>query len=111
MDVTARIEEVIVTKGLTKSMVAKRMGKFNQAFNRLITNPKWETIELVAQAIGISTEELLFGKKTNPLEKIIKTSDRGGNSYTSEDAEKSQTVGMLVCPHCGKGIKFKVRKM
>jgi len=26
-------------------LFAERMGKFNQAFNRLITNPKWETIE------------------------------------------------------------------
>ena len=39
------------------------MGKFSQAFKSLLTNPKWETIELVANAIGISTQELLFGIK------------------------------------------------
>ena len=61
MDIKARIEEVIAQRGLTKREVSERMGKFNQAFNSLITNPKWDTIELVAEAIGITTAELLFG--------------------------------------------------
>ena len=100
MDVTARIEEVIAAKGLTKSKVAERMGKFNQAFNRLITNPKWETIELVAQSIGITTEELLFG--INEQSK--------NNSVTSSEnlTETKETIGVLVCPHCGKEIKISI---
>lgn len=63
MDIKARIEQVINEKGLTKKVVAERMGKFNQAFNSLLTNPKWETIELVAKALDISTCEMLFGIK------------------------------------------------
>lgn len=37
MDIKARIEEVIAQRGLTKREVSERMGKFNQAFNSLIT--------------------------------------------------------------------------
>ena len=62
MDVKKRIEEVITEKGLSKKGVAERMGKVKQAFNSLMTDPKWSTIEQVADAIGISVEELLFGK-------------------------------------------------
>lgn len=61
MDITARIIEVIGNHGLTKKAVAEKMGKFDQGFNSLIKNPKWSVIEEVADAIGISTQELLFG--------------------------------------------------
>lgn len=106
MDVTARIEEVIATKGLTKSKVAERMGKFNQAFNRLITNPKWETIELVAQAIGISTEELLFGDNiTRELNEVPKS-----NFWNNEQQIDVQTFGVIICPYCRKGIQLCLTK-
>lgn len=98
MDVKARIEEVISQKGLTKREVSERMGKFNQAFNSLITNPKWDTIEHVAEAIGITTEELLFDRKPNTSKEEM------DGTVLSAD---SKTIGMLVCPHCGKGISFK----
>lgn len=107
MNVTARIEEVIASKGLTKSKVAERMGKFNQAFNRLITNPKWETIELVAQAIGITTEALLYGE-TEELSSTIDTDEKVSNNNLYEKTEQSQTIGMLVCPNCGKAIRLNI---
>ena len=62
MDITARIEDMIARKGMTKKLVAQRMGRFDQGFNKLITNPKWQTIEAVAEAIGISVQDLLFDK-------------------------------------------------
>ncbi len=52
MNITTRIEELINRHGLSKSELARRMGKYNQQINRLITNPKWETVEAVASALG-----------------------------------------------------------
>ena len=104
MDIKARIEEVISHKGLTKREVAERMGKFNQAFNSLITNPKWDTIEHVAQALDITPKDLLFGK----IEGLSSSID--ANSYLSERPEQSQTIGMLICPNCGKGIRINIEK-
>lgn len=103
MDIKVRIEDVITQKGLTKKEVAERMGKFNQAFNSLITNPKWDTIELVAQAIGISTEELLFGTNKQSTDNLIKSSEE------FSETKEIETIGVLVCPHCGKGIKISIQ--
>jgi len=110
MDIKARIEEVIAQRGLTKREVSERMGKFNQAFNSLITNPKWDTIELVAQAIGISTEELLFGKEKvntsnyseNATKSIIQNIDKQNNN---------QSLGVIICPYCGRGIQLSLTKV
>lgn len=126
MDIRARIEEVINEKGLTKKEVADRMGKFSQAFKSLLTNPKWETIELVANAIGISTQELLFGIKPEEEQK-----QQGGGLYASEihcdehrsdDAEdwlpmaatppeKVVSKQGLICPHCGKAFVIEIKNI
>ena len=137
MDIKARIEEVINEKGLTKKVVAERMGKFNQAFNSLLTNPKWETIELVATAIGISTQEMLFGIKpqeqpvSQPADKMgaaHEVSTEGKQSpddlpweKTSTVAEELQAVeeskmtaavpGALICPHCGKAFVIEIKNI
>ena len=113
MDIKTRIEEVISQKGLTKKEVSERMGKFNQAFNSLITNPKWDTIELVAQAIGITTEQLLFGSSSqdSAIKNAIGEDTLEDGSANNNHGEISQTIGMLLCPHCGKGIKFIIKKL
>lgn len=103
MDIKARIEEVIAQKGLTKREVSELMGKFNQAFNSLITNPKWDTIELVAEAIGITTEELLFDQffiGSNSTDSLTNEKDM----LTHPNQCHSQTIDLLLCPYCGKGI-------
>ena len=87
MDIKERIEQVIDQRGLTKKEVAERMGKFKQAFNYVVTDPKWSVIEEVAKAIGISTEEMLF----------------------SHDYDKP-TDGTFICPHCGKGVRISIEK-
>lgn len=85
MDIKERIEQVIAQKGLQKQEVAIRMGKVKQAFNSLITDPKWSVIENVAEAIGISTQELLFGHEYD-----------------------KPTDGMFTCPKCGAGVRIKI---
>ncbi len=108
MDIKARIEEVIAQRGLTKREVSERMGKFNQAFNSLITNPKWDTIELVAEAIGITTAELLFGN-----DEVQKNSGQELKSELSSSQKNNQdtsSFGLIICPYCGRGIKLCLEK-
>lgn len=109
MDIKARIEEVIGQRGLTKREVSERMGKFNQAFNSLITNPKWDTIEHVAKAIGITTAELLFGNKEVPMITDSKT-DTGKALSHSDDLHNTSSFGLIICPFCGRGIKLSLEK-
>ena len=108
MDIKARIEEVIGQRGLTKREVSERMGKFNQAFNSLITNPKWDTIEHVAEAIGITTAELLFGN-----DEVIKNSGQELKSEVSSSQNNNQNTssfGLIICPFCGRCIKLRLEK-
>lgn len=58
MDIRQRIEALAARRGLQKKDLAERMGKRKENLNALITNPKWDTIELVAQALGIEPWEL-----------------------------------------------------
>ena len=109
MDIKARIEEVIAQRGLTKREVSERMGKFNQAFNSLITNPKWDTIELVAEAIGITTAELLFGNEDVSMISDSKK-DTGKASSHSNDLHNTSSFGLIICPFCGRGIKLRLEK-
>ena len=117
MDIKARIEQVINEKGLTKKVVAERMGKFNQAFNSLLTNPKWETIVLVATAIGISTQEMLFGIKPeepNPAEAQQPAQSPVDELPFKDEAPKQeqplQPVAAFLCPHCGETIMVGLKK-
>ena len=109
MDIKARIEEVIAQRGLTKREVSERMGKFNQAFNSLITNPKWDTIELVAEAIGITTAELLFGNDA-----VLTNSDQEfkseASSLQNNNNQNTSSFGLIICPYCGRGIKLCLEK-
>ncbi len=116
MDIKQRIEQVINEKGLTKKVVAERMGKFNQAFNSLLTNPKWETIESVASAIGITTQEMLFGIKPEaepsiqdpiPLQspaEELPFANSNGEEMPAQEQPKVQPVAAFLCPHCGETI-------
>ena len=110
MDIKARIEEVIAQRGLTKREVSDRMGKFNQAFNSLITNPKWDTIELVAEAIGITTAELLFGNEDVPMKSASKIDTEKSSLPNNDLKDSSSSFGLIICPYCGKGIKLSLEK-
>ena len=119
MDIRERIEQVINEKGLTKKVVAERMGKFNQAFNSLLTNPKWNTIELVASAIGITTQEMLFGIKPEaepavqqaPVvepsgdDELPFSDDKPAEQEQAQQAEEVKAVRFQYgCPHCGHQV-------
>ena len=109
MDIRKRIEVVIEEKELTKKIVSERMGKFNQAFNSLLTNPKWSTIEQVAEAIGVSTQELLFGaapevQKEAPADSL--PFSRESKPQKRATAELAQAI---VCPKCGCPIGITVK--
>lgn len=131
MDIKARIEQVINEKGLTKKVVAERMGKFNQAFNSLLTNPKWETIELVAKALEISTCEMLFGikqdeKSSEDMHADIQpapqpaaesasaeqqaVSGEGGASVLPFGCGEPSAIGQqaIVCPHCHQALVMNI---
>ena len=132
MDIKARIEQVINEKGLTKKLVAEHMGKFNQAFNSLLTNPKWNTIESVASAIGISTQEMLYGIKPEavPVAQLVSAqetseqqlqadkspfgddNDDGQHAQKKQAPEQSrlQSVAAFLCPHCGETIVVGLKK-
>lgn len=58
MDIRQRIESLAARRGIQKKDLAERMGKRKENLNTLITNPKWDTIELVVQALGIEPWEL-----------------------------------------------------
>jgi len=124
MDIKARIEQVINEKGLTKKVVAERMGKFNQAFNSLLTNPKWETIELVAKALDISTCEMLFGikqdeKSSEDMHADIQPAPQPAASAPQPSAEQQEELpfgqqqpsvpASLICPHCGTPFVVEVK--
>ena len=88
MDIKQRIEQVIASRGLTKGAVAEKMGKQKQNINSLLTDPRWSIIEAVADAIGITPQELMFGS----------------THQQSQPAQSAQ--GVFVCPHCGAGVSF-----
>lgn len=58
MDIRQRIETLAARRGIQKKDLAERMGKRKENLNTLITNPKWDTIELVVQALGIEPWDL-----------------------------------------------------
>lgn len=85
MDIKERIEAIIEKKGMQKAKIAERMGKHKQGFNQLITDPKWSTIEQVAEAMGMTVQELLFDSQYD-----------------------KPTDGMFTCPKCGAGVRIKI---
>lgn len=118
MDIKERIEQVISEKGLSKKEVAERMGKHNQAINSLLTDAKWSTVELVAEAIGITTHELLFGTKSESNPAIPVSSERPspadklpfGAEKPAQEQPPLQPVAAFLCPHCGETIIVGLKK-
>jgi len=45
-------------RGTNKAEVSEKMGKAKQNFKSLLTNPKWDSLELVCKAIGIEPWQL-----------------------------------------------------
>ena len=131
MNITERIEQVLDQRGINKSELARRMNKHNQQVNRLIDNPKWETIEAVASAIGIAPWELFTqeieaaGYRLAPEQQ---TSAQGGqekeaqhngdgsdvlsqaNAHAAPSPAPSASIQQaIICPHCKKAMTITVQ--
>lgn len=129
MDILARIEEVIKQRGTNKAEVSEKMGKAKQNFKSLLTNPKWDSLELVCQAIGIEPWQL-FEKEIiaagyrltaeskqqpeQPQEKDVEElsyQDGQPSAEPEKTAEPSAPVGtalvgLVRCPQCGHSIRL-----
>jgi transcriptional regulator with XRE-family HTH domain len=98
MDIRQRIESLAARRGIQKKDLAERMGKRKENLNTLITNPKWDTIELVAQALGIEPWELFREEiEAAGLEIVKKGADPAPSpaptGVGSLDAEEQPSAG------------------
>lgn len=77
-----RIKEVIQEKGLTINKVAELMGVNRVSLSTAINgNPTLETLEKIANALGVPLSELFEAPKE----------------------------GVITCPHCGKQITIEAK--
>ncbi|MBR1621573.1 MAG: helix-turn-helix transcriptional regulator [Prevotella sp.] len=116
MDIRQRIEEIMIANGLQKKDVAEKMGKAKQNFKSLMTNPKWDTIEAVCQAIGIDTWQLFVDEIETKGYRIVKVQDED-QLETSQSETNAQVVEetrllrfQYDCPQCGKPVKISIEK-
>jgi transcriptional regulator with XRE-family HTH domain len=118
MDIRQRIESLAARRGIQKKDLAERMGKRKENLNTLITNPKWDTIELVAQALGIEPWELFREEIEAAGLEIVKSEElrveSEGSIVKSEEPADAPLVSTplqqaLVCPHCHKAMTIEVR--
>ena len=85
MDIRQRIESLAARRGIQKKDLAERMGKRKENLNTLITNPKWDTIELVVQALGIEPWELFRDEIEAAGLKIVDCREAGVESKQPSD--------------------------
>lgn len=62
------IDKLLIEKGMTKAMLAERMGILPQNVNANLKNPKEDTIRNIAEALGVEPWEL-FASKSDIIEK------------------------------------------
>ncbi len=129
MNITERIEQVLDQRGINKSELARRMNKHNQQVNRLIDNPKWETIEAVANAIGIAPWELFtqeieaagyrLAPEQQPSAQPSQPEQHNGdgadvlsqaNAHAAPSPAPSASIQQaIICPHCKKAMTITVQ--
>ena len=78
-----RVQEICKQQGITMQDLAKRMGVTYQALYAAVSgNPTIGKLEEIAKALGVEVIDLF--------------------------EMKQDESNVIVCPHCGKGIKIKV---
>lgn len=82
------IDKLLVEKGMTKTMLAERMGIRSQNVNVALRNPTEETMKKIAEALGVEVWELFVSEK--------------------EVEEKDKNT--ITCPTCGTKIEFKKKE-
>lgn len=68
MDITARINNIIIKKGLKKQSVASHMGKTPKQFSDMLNGRrtiKWNDVLLICNALDVSPNELLGYNETS----------------------------------------------
>lgn len=83
------IDDLLKEKGLTKAMLAEKMGIRSQNVNVSLRNPTEETMKKLADALGVEMWELFVSK-----DKLVD--------------QKEQIETDLVCPNCG--VKLELRR-
>lgn len=79
------IDKLLEEKGITKAILAERMGILPQNVNANLKNPKEDTIRKIAIALEIPTWQL----------------------FASEE-EIASIQTSTTCPHCGKPITINI---
>lgn len=80
------IEKFLNEKGMTKAMLAERMGILPQNVNANLKNPKEDTIRNIAKALDVPVW-MLF-------------SDEDNRRYTNT----------LTCPNCGANLELRIKE-
>lgn len=80
------IDELLKEKGMTKAMLAEKMGIRSQNVNVSLRNPTEETMKKLADALGVEMWELFVSK-----EKLV----------------EQQEQNTIVCPKCGAKFELK----
>lgn len=80
------IDELLKEKGMTKAMLAEKMGIRSQNVNVSLRNPTEETMKKLADALGVEMWELFVSK-----EKLV----------------EQQEQNTIVCPKCGSKFELK----
>lgn len=117
MDILARIEEVIKQRGTNKAEVSEKMGKAKQNFKSLLTNPKWDSLELVCKAIGIEPWQLFeqeimaagYRLTAEPEPSASEAQPQMQDELPFNGGEPS-AIGQqaIVCPHCHQALVFNI---
>lgn len=79
------IDSLLKEKGMTKTMLAEKMGIRSQNVNVALKNPTEETMRKIANALGVEVWELFTTE-----------------GEATKGADKKNTIP---CPHCGKPIE------
>ena len=84
------IDSLLKEKGMTKTMLAEKMGIRSQNVNVALKNPTEETMRKIATALGVEVWEL----------------------FTSEDGsmKEQERKNSIPCPYCGKPIDVSLLK-
>lgn len=80
------IDELLKEKGMTKAMLAEKMGIRSQNVNVSLRNPTEETMKKLADALGVEMWELFVSKG-----KLV----------------EQQEQNTIVCPKCGAKFELK----
>ena len=79
------IDSLLKERGMTKTMLAEKMGIRSQNVNVALKNPTEETMKKIANALGVEVWQL----------------------FTSEEEIVNQDKNTITCPKCGAKFELK----